>query len=141
MVSSMAAGNNHLLALTTHGTIYSWRAGEQSQLGRKVLERRKIHGTVPEKVILGTHSRKAVTVGAGSFHSFAVDDNGDVWGWGLNSMGQTGTGYSSHEDGLVQQPKKVRNLSKEELGDDVVVQIEGGDKLVSQESPESVVPG
>ena len=83
--------------------------------------------TVPEKVIRG---RKAVTVGAGSFHSFAVDDNGDVWGWGLNSMGQIGTGYSSHKDGLVQQPKKVRNfkLSKEELGDDVVVQIEGGDK-------------
>ena len=27
MVSSMAAGNNHLLVLTTHGTIYSWGAG------------------------------------------------------------------------------------------------------------------
>lgn len=90
------------------------------------MERRKIHGTVPEKVTLGTRSRKATIVGAGSFHSFAVDDKGDVWGWGLNSMGQTGTGYESSEDSVVQLPTKVIGLSKEELGGDVVVQIEGG---------------
>ncbi|KAF8913764.1 regulator of chromosome condensation 1/beta-lactamase-inhibitor protein II [Gymnopilus junonius] len=125
-VSSIAAGSNHLLVLTTHGHIYSWGAGEQAQLGRKVLERRKMNGTVPEKVTLGTRGRKAVTVGAGAFHSFAVDDNGDVWGWGLNSMGQTGTGFSSSEDSVVQLPQKVKNLSKEELGADIVVQVAGG---------------
>ena len=127
-VSSIASGGNHILVLTTHGNIYTWGAGEQAQLGRKVLERRKIHGTVPEKVTLGTRSRKATVIGAGSFHSFAVDDKGDVWGWGLNSMGQTGTGWSSSEDSVVQLPKKVIGLSKAELGDDddVVVQIDGG---------------
>ncbi|KAJ3508659.1 hypothetical protein NLJ89_g5638 [Agrocybe chaxingu] len=41
-------------------------------------------------------------------------------------MGQTGTGYESSEDSVVQLPKKVRRLSKEELGGDVVVQIVGG---------------
>ncbi|PPQ65585.1 hypothetical protein CVT26_000534 [Gymnopilus dilepis] len=125
-VASIAAGSNHLLVLTTHGHIYSWGAGEQAQLGRKVLERRKMHGTVPEKVTLGSRSRKAVAIGAGAFHSFAVDDKGDVWAWGLNSMGQTGTGYTSSEDSVVQLPQKVKNLSKEELGEDVVVSIQGG---------------
>ncbi|KAF9478168.1 RCC1/BLIP-II [Pholiota conissans] len=125
-ISSIASGGNHILVLTTHGNIYSWGAGEQAQLGRKVMERRKIHGTVPEKVTLGTRSRKATTVGAGSFHSFAVDDKGDVWGWGLNSMGQTGTGWESSEDSVVQLPKKVIGLSKHDLDGDVVVQIEGG---------------
>ncbi|KAF8640064.1 hypothetical protein AX17_001305 [Amanita inopinata Kibby_2008] len=127
-VSSIAAGNNHLVVLTTHGNIYTWGAGEQAQLGRKVLERRKIHGTIPEKVTLGHRGRKAVVVGAGAFHSFAVDDDGNVWGWGLNSMGQTGTGYSSPEDAVVQLPKKVKHLDKEELDDDDrVVQIVGGE--------------
>ncbi|TFK43674.1 regulator of chromosome condensation 1/beta-lactamase-inhibitor protein II [Crucibulum laeve] len=126
-VSSIASGNNHLLVLTTHGNIYSWGAGEQSQLGRKVLERRKIHGTVPEKVTLGTRGRKAVAVGAGAFHSFAVDDKGDVWGWGLNSMGQTGTGFETDDDSVVQLPAKVQGLSKEELDGDVIVDIDGGD--------------
>ena len=124
--SSVAAGANHLVVLTTHGNIYTWGAGEQAQLGRRVLERRKIHGTVPEKVTLGGRGRKAVTVGAGDNHSFAVDDKGDVWGWGLNSMGQTGTGWDSADDNVVQLPTKVESLSKAELGDDVVVQIDGG---------------
>jgi regulator of chromosome condensation len=125
-VTSIAAGSNHLLVLTTHGNLYTWGAGEQAQLGRKVLERRKIHGTVPEKVTLGTRSRKAVRIGAGSFHSFAVDDAGDVWAWGLNSMGQTGTGYETSDDAVIQLPQKVTRLSREALGGDEVIQIVGG---------------
>ncbi|KAL0573115.1 hypothetical protein V5O48_008837 [Marasmius crinis-equi] len=126
-VSSITAGVNHLLVLTTHGNIYTWGAGEQAQLGRKVLERRKIHGTIPEKVTLGNRLRKGKVIGAGSFHSFAVDDSGDVWGWGLNTMGQTGTGYETSEDAQIQLPTKVRRLSKEELNGDTVVQIVGGE--------------
>ena len=125
-VSSIASGGNHLLVLTTHGNVYSWGAGDQSQLGRRVIARRKIHGTIPEKITLGTRARKAVIIGAGAYHSFAVDDAGDIWGWGLNSMGQIGTGYKSSEDSVVQLPKKVQRLSKKELDGDVVVQIDGG---------------
>ncbi|KAF8897848.1 regulator of chromosome condensation 1/beta-lactamase-inhibitor protein II [Infundibulicybe gibba] len=88
---------------------------EKAQLGRKVLERRKIHGTVPEKVTLGTRGRKAVKIGAGSFHSFAVDDKGDTWGWGLNSMGQTGTGWESSADAVVQLPQKIEVLARRHL--------------------------
>lgn len=68
-----------------------------------------------------------MVIGAGIYHSFAVDEQGDVWGWGLNTMGQTGTGFSSEDDTLVQLPTKVRRLSKAELGDDKVVQIAGGE--------------
>ena len=127
--TAVAAGNNHLVVLTTHGNVYTWGAGEQGQLGRKVLERRKIHGTVPEKIVLGSRSHKAVVVGAGNYSSYAVDEQGTVWAWGLNNMGQTGTGFTSASaDGEVQQPKKVIGLSKAELGGDAtVVQIVGGE--------------
>lgn len=119
------SGNNHLLILTTHGNIFTLGAGEQGQLGRKVLERRKIHGTAPEKITLGTRSRKAVAIGAGNYHSFAVDDKGDVWGWGLNTMGQTGTGITANAE--VHLPTKVIGLSKEDLCGDTVVEIAGGE--------------
>ena len=89
-VVSVASGNNHLLILTTHGTVFTLGAGDWGQLWRMDLERRKIHGTHPEKIVIGTWSRKAVTIGAGNYHSFAVDDQGVVWGWGLNTMGQSG---------------------------------------------------
>ena len=85
---------------------YSW---DQSQLGRRViaLARRKIHGTVPEKITLGTRGRKAVIIGAGSYHSFAVDEADDIWGWARwGCMGQTGTGYKSSENSSFNCPKK-----------------------------------
>jgi regulator of chromosome condensation len=125
-VVSIAAGSNHMLALTTHGKVFAWGASEQGQLGRKVLERRKVNGTIPERVTFGTRTRKAVVVGAGAYHSFAVDDRGDVWGWGLNNMGQTGTGTTPRLHNMVQTPRKVVGLSRDELKDDVVVEIAGG---------------
>lgn len=88
------------------------------------MERRKIHGTVPEKIVLGSRVRthRAVLIGAGNYTSFAVDESGDVWGWGLNNMAQTGTGK-----GEVLLPRRVLGLSKHELGGATVIQIAGGE--------------
>lgn len=125
---SVVSGNNHLLVLTTHGNIYAWGAGEQGQLGRKILERRKIHGTVPEKITLGTRHNRAVLVGAGNYHSFAIDEEGDVWGWGLNTLGQTGTGVAEPKSmsDEVRSPRIIRSLCQRTLGDPIV-QITGGE--------------
>ena len=114
--------------LTTHGNVYTWGAGEQGQLGRKVLERRKIHGTTPEKIVLGHRNTKAVAIGAGNYTSFAVDEHGDVWAWGLNNMGQAGTGDDGETQPEIQLPRKVKGLSKKELdGEDHVIEIAGGE--------------
>ena len=125
----VAAGNDHVVVLTTHGNIYTWGVGERGQLGRKVLERHKITATTPERIVIGARSNKAVVVGAGNYTSFAVDTDGHVWGWGANSTGQTGTGFvSGATNQEVQTPKKVIGLSSDELGgNERIVQIAGGD--------------
>jgi len=100
-------------------------------LGRKIIVRRKINATVPDKqVILGNRFTKAVVIGAGGQQSFAVDEEGIVWGWGLNSMGQLGVGRdasSSSDDPFVFTPARVIGLSKTELGGAKIVEISAGD--------------
>ncbi|KAL0578963.1 hypothetical protein V5O48_003055 [Marasmius crinis-equi] len=138
-VASVACGGNHVVALTTHGYVHTWGVGDDGRLGRKFMTRHKaldrleVEATVPQKIVLGTgvQSRKAVSVSAGQFTSFAVDDSGDVWAWGMNSRGQTGTGYISgltDDEQCVDLPTRVVGLSSAELGNpERVVSIAGGD--------------
>jgi len=125
---AIAAGNNHLLILSTRGSVYSCGAGESGELGHKIPSRLKLHGTKVYKIALGRRTNRARCVGAGKSCSFAVDENGDVWGWGLNCFGQTGTGISSPKtlSDEIHIPTKVPKLSAEALNGDVVVQIAGG---------------
>lgn len=61
-VVAVATGCDHAILLTAEGHIYTFGNGQQGQLGRKVIERRKHHGLVPEKLALG---RKSIAIGAG----------------------------------------------------------------------------
>ncbi|CDO76928.1 hypothetical protein BN946_scf185006.g10 [Trametes cinnabarina] len=127
-IAAVAAGDNHILFLSISGEVYSAGSSEYMQLGRRVLKRHQLKGTVPERVILQSRSRRALVVGAGADHSFAVDEDGTPWGWGLNGHGQTGTGVGSerNENRIVPAPVPVIGLSKAELGGATVVQIAGG---------------
>lgn len=125
----VAAGNDHVIVVTSHGNIYTWGVGERGQLGRKILERHKIHGTAPERIIIGRRSNKAWHIGACAYTSFAVDDHGNVWGWGANHCGQTGTGLVNNStDQEIHVPKKVIGLSSQDFeGEHYIIKITGGD--------------
>jgi regulator of chromosome condensation len=111
-VSSIVAGDNHLLALSTHGVMYTWGVSKEGQLGRRIVARHRINGTT-------------VTIGAGAFTSFAVDEEGVLWGWWLNNLRQMGTGSDDVEVGT---PARVVGMSREELGGGcVVVAVVGGE--------------
>ncbi|KAJ7923283.1 hypothetical protein B0H13DRAFT_1865094 [Mycena leptocephala] len=48
-------------------------------IGGKVLDRHQIKGTSPRRILLGgARSLRGVAVGAGMYHSFAVDEDGSV---------------------------------------------------------------
>src|SRR5690554_4979290 len=56
------------------------------QLGRRIVARRMLNGLTPESV----GAKGMVRVGAGSYHSFAIDKDGKAYAWGLNTYGQCG---------------------------------------------------
>lgn len=118
----VSCGDDHILALTTTGIVFAWGNGQQAQLGRRIIERRKINGLTPEKVGI----KDAVLIGTGAYHSFVVDKKGQVWGWGLNSLQQVG--IDSEED-IVATPRLLTALLPSKLspnGDVRVVGIAAG---------------
>ncbi|WAQ87144.1 hypothetical protein PtA15_8A45 [Puccinia triticina] len=124
-VSQVVCGYDHVLALTTEGHVYSWGNGQQQQLGRKIIERRKKNGLTPERLSL----KKIVLLGTGGSHSFAVHENGTVFGWGLNTRGQLGISSeeAGWEDEIVSVPTPVRAMAPDQHDGARVVAIEGGD--------------
>lgn len=123
-MAQVACGSDHVLALTTTGHVYVWGNGSQSQLGRKVLERRRLNGLHPERMGL----RNIVHVAAGQYHSFAIDEKGEVYGWGLNTFHQLGiTPEKGGDADMIITPSIVDGLSPKAHNGSRVVQIEGGE--------------
>ncbi|KAK0528496.1 hypothetical protein OC842_004538 [Tilletia horrida] len=104
--SAVAAGENHFLALTTEGIVFAWGNGEQAQLGRKIMARRKLNALTPEKVGI----KKVRLIGSGAYHSFAVDNSESAWVWGLNMRHQSGLNLA-HGD-LIETPTMIPALSR-----------------------------
>ena len=90
----IAAGNDHILALSKEGKVFAWGNGGQFQLGRRVVERTRLNALKPRE--FGLSRRKVKYVAAGSYHSFAITEDGKVWAWGLNQFGQCGIYDEAH---------------------------------------------
>ncbi|KAJ2721707.1 hypothetical protein GGI07_003763 [Coemansia sp. Benny D115] len=85
-IVDLCAGVDHALALSASGKVYAWGYGQQGQLGRLIMERRRLHGLTPERLNL----QDVYHIGSGSYHSFAVTKDGSVYAWGLNNFHQLG---------------------------------------------------
>jgi len=120
-ITKIVGGANHVLALQNNGAVYAWGSGQQNQLGRRILERTKLHSLKPTQFGL---PKKMVNIGVGSYHSFAIHQNGDVYSWGLNSFGETGIAKDIGEGGEsdVHHPTVIDGLR----GRGKVTCIEGG---------------
>lgn len=108
-IVTLCSGANHILALDAKANVFAWGAGQQNQLGRRVVERTRAGGLVPRE--FGLPRGKIDHIASGSYHSFAVDKKGQVWTWGLNSFGETGITEGAGEDSaVIPKPTIVKSL-------------------------------
>jgi len=82
--SQIDGGDNHILALRSDGTLWSWGANLSGELGTG-------GGASNVPVQIGT-ATNWLQVSAGQQHSLALRSDGTLWGWGLNTKGQLGDG-------------------------------------------------
>ncbi|POW06412.1 hypothetical protein PSHT_10392 [Puccinia striiformis] len=124
-VSQVVCGYDHVLALTRMDTYTVGVMGNNNKLGRKIIERRKKNGLAPERLSL----KKIVLIGTGGSHSFAVHENGTVYGWGLNTRGQLGISIdqSGWDEEIVSVPTIIHAMHPDRHDGSRVVAIEGGD--------------
>ncbi|RCI16800.1 hypothetical protein L249_2538 [Ophiocordyceps polyrhachis-furcata BCC 54312] len=119
-IKSLAAGANHVLALDDKGTVLAWGSGQQNQLGRRIIERNKMSSLLPQSV--GLPRGKVVKIACGGYHSFALDSDGHVWGWGLNNFGEIWAESDVGEDNaIILKPVKLTTLYDWKIAD-----IDGG---------------
>jgi alpha-tubulin suppressor-like RCC1 family protein len=80
----IAAGAQHALVLLLDGRVYAWGRNDLGQTGTG-----NIASTVntPQRVVAPLPAN-VIAIGSGSNHSLALDADGNVWGWGLNTTRQ-----------------------------------------------------
>ncbi|KAK0751438.1 regulator of chromosome condensation 1/beta-lactamase-inhibitor protein II [Schizothecium vesticola] len=122
-IRTIAAGSNHILALDEKNKIYAWGAGQQAQLARRLLERDDLNSLYPTSIGTLPRRAKAVELACGSYHSFVIDTDGRVIGWGLNNFAELGIEAEAGTDGgYILKPQLV-----DSLGGKAIRHIAGGE--------------
>jgi len=76
-----------------NGEVWVWgfRGSGQQGNGAMVVNQR----SAPAKVkIFSDNNIKIIALASGIYHIIALDENGDVWGWGQSGYGETGCGIT-----------------------------------------------
>ncbi|XP_011616449.2 probable E3 ubiquitin-protein ligase HERC6 isoform X2 [Takifugu rubripes] len=92
-IVQVACGQDHSLAVSACGRVFSWGAAESGQLGTDQMSSRPSQVPIPLPV-------PVIQVACGKSHSVALTKGGDVLSWGSNFFGQLGLGK-----GIQSQPR------------------------------------
>ncbi|XP_010498199.1 PREDICTED: ultraviolet-B receptor UVR8-like [Camelina sativa] len=107
-VRLIAVGAFHNLALEEDGRLLAWGNNEYGQLGTG--DTQPTSHPVP---VQGLDDLTLVDIAAGGWHSTALTNKGEVYGWGRGEHGRLGFGDNDKSSKMV--PQKVNLLSEEDI--------------------------
>lgn len=113
-IVKVVGGANHVLFLDKTGKVWSWGISNSNQLGAPI--RKSLHTKVFGPFAI-PRLRKVRDIAAGDYQSFAINDKGEAFSWGLNNFGQCGIfdedliGVDDDHNGLsIERPTKVEDI-------------------------------
>ena len=87
-IIKISAGNNHSMAITELGELYSWGEGIYGQLGHGINNNEQY----PKKVEYFSNKFKIIDCKGGAAHTIALTEEGYIFGWGQNDKNQLNLG-------------------------------------------------
>ena len=112
MVLQVETGSDSSYALTENGDVFSWGSNDWGQLGITNFDEEQLarwdgkYLRDTPQLVRNLLSMRILRLDAGTFHVLALNDIGEVWGWGQNAEGQLGMGDLSQRN----QPAKLAFL-------------------------------
>ena len=95
--TAIAAGNDHSLAIGSDGKLYAWGDNSRGQLGNGT----NVASNTPLVVNLPA-GVSPTAIAAGDYYSIAIGNDGKLYAWGFNQIGQLGNGnYTSSNSPVV----------------------------------------
>ena len=88
----ISAGRNHCIAIDSEGNLWVWGDNSRGQLG----DGTTISKNIPNKVEFQVKFCQAQA--SGRLYSMAIDNEGNLWSWGLNDQGQLGDGTTINKN-------------------------------------------
>jgi alpha-tubulin suppressor-like RCC1 family protein len=99
-IKMISCGFNHSMALTESGSVYSWGYNRFGQLGFG----NKKYSNTPKQIEMKDIIIDKITCGA--IHSLFLTNNGVIYAFGDNSLGQIGNGMKGN---IEKTPKKLNH--------------------------------
>ena len=96
VITAIAAGAYHSLALDSAGNAWAWGNNHNGQLGISSFDEERF---TPVKLTFFPPNTRLVAISAGGSHSLALDSAGNVFAFGGNILGQLGNGQTIDQHG------------------------------------------
>ena len=123
-VVAIAAGQSHVLALKTDGTVWMWGDNTWGQRGDGTTGSTPV--TTPVQVDALGSNVVGIGTGSSSSNSYAAKNDGTVWAWAYNQYGTFGNGTSSYSFSAPAQTSVLTSAPLIATGDSSTVRIERG---------------
>lgn len=84
IITQIAAGENHNVALDSNGNVWTWGRNNNYQIGNT-----RANQYTPYKV---SNLPKVIKISAGNNNTMVITENNELYAWGLNAYGDLGLG-------------------------------------------------
>ena len=91
-IKAISAGGDHTVAIDENGKVYAWGYNGNGQLGDGTNNRSYIPICISD---ISTNLVNIKEISAGRYHTVAIDEEGKVYAWGDNRIGQLGDGTTN----------------------------------------------